>query len=675
MIETDIIEIQPFDFQAECLDAIEIAENSGANRALVIMAGGLGKTIVSALYFKKRRTKNPTARGLFLCHQNDILEQAQIEYSRVFGDSIEYGFFNGYEKTDTDSTMIFASFQTLRENLGVFRDDEFDYIVVDESHHSKAETFEPVILYFNPAFLLGITMISDRMDGLDIREIYGNEVFNLSLMEALARGYLCPIDYRLMTDEIGSLKTLSTAKGRLSIKKLNKLVFIPRRDGEIVSIIKKEMELLVEPRVMIFVQSVEHAELLAEMIPNAVPIHSKVSKNERCLRLQLFRQGVFKAMICIDAFNEGIDIKEANLIVFLRQTGLTTVFFEQLCRGLRLHSSKDKVVVLDFVANCERILAVYELWTKVKIERERVTRDQQPLMTPIEIISTVKKTNTCDQSTGGSKEKHFKKKTSSGELEPFNLNVDTVQFQEKIIPLIERINKIRESFYLTWQEASEAAKKLNISTVVDYIEKYKQDQKLPSLPSKYYDAFPGWYKFLGKDKKNFYSTWEEASVAAIALGIISMRDYHNNGKYKKDSKLPVLPQVYYPNFPGWHTFLGKDMGEFYRTWQEASEVVVKLQVISSEDYAIRFSLLKEVDKKLHFRPSAYYEDFPGWDVFLDRKGREFYSTWELAAEAVRKLSILSFVEYRKRYKEDIKLPMWPSTFYKDFPGWDMFFSK
>ena len=57
-------------------------------------------------------------------------------------------------------------------------------MVVDESHHSEANTFKETIQYFEPRILLGMTATPDRMDGKDIRGIFGDELINLSLAQA-----------------------------------------------------------------------------------------------------------------------------------------------------------------------------------------------------------------------------------------------------------------------------------------------------------------------------------------------------------------------------------------------------------------------------------------------------------------------------------------------------------
>jgi superfamily II DNA or RNA helicase len=652
-------EIIPFPYQSECLEVLTTVEKT-QNAALVVMAGGLGKTILSALNVKRRFNTFGESRCLFLGYQNDVLEQAEIDYRKVFKNEVTYGFFHGEEKSNFRANIIFASFQTMRENLDFYTRQDFDIIVVDESHHSMAETYEKVIRYFIPKFLLGITMIPDRLDGLDIREIYGKEVYSITVVDALARGLLCPVDYRMMTDEIGSLKRLKTKHGRLSIRLLNRTIFIPKRDEEIAEIIKSQIKALDNPRAMIFCSSIEHAEILASMIPGSIPLHSGISKVERKVRLELFRNGSFKAAICVDMFNESLNIREANLIVFLRLTASPNIFYNQLARGLRLFPGKDKVIVLDFVANCERALAVYELWAKVKTEREQLLATIQKEIKLPQRKSEISKSKSIMTSPSVKMQK-----VQKDSIEPFSLNVEDVEFQEKIIPIIAMIRKIREGFYETWEEASGAAIKLGIVSQTDYNAKYKKDSKLVSLPRLYYENFPGWYIFLSKEKKDFYGTWQEASKAAIKLGIKDGVEY--DAKYKQDPKLPRAPENY-KNFPNWFTFLGKEIPpNKYLTWQEASKAAVKLGIRNFDEYMAK----RELDPKLPASPHSFYLNFPGLVTFLEK----YYRTWEEAGKAALKVGITSGEDYKKRYQNDPKLVSSPDSYYEDFPGWHKFLGK
>jgi superfamily II DNA or RNA helicase len=84
-------------------------------------------------------------------------------------------------------------------------------------------------------------------------------------------------------------------------------------------------------------------------------------------------------VLTVDKFNEGIDVPEANIIVFLRSTASKTIFFQQLGRGLRHAVGKEKVIILDYVANCNRLEMVYALWRQVRNRRGELGLSNQHL--------------------------------------------------------------------------------------------------------------------------------------------------------------------------------------------------------------------------------------------------------------------------------------------------------
>ncbi|MEK7644709.1 MAG: zinc-ribbon domain-containing protein [Patescibacteria group bacterium] len=381
----------PFEYQAECCGKISEARAAGANKALVVMASGLGKTVTSAFDVQKWFADQGRGRLLYLCHQNEILHQASATFQSVLGPDYRFGLFNGHEKRIHQADCVFASLRTvLKHGRDVFRPNEFDYVVVDESHHTPAPTYLSAVQFFTPKFLLGLTATPDRRDGLSIRSVYGNEVYYLPLEEALSRGLLTPVDYRLVTDDI-SVGDVKTRDG-LTVDDLDEQVFVPKQDREVASVILRHAKELTEPRTIVFANSIAHADRISKLLPESVTIHSKVSAKERMVRLELFRLGLVQTVVTVDCFNEGVDIPQANLIVFLRSTASLTIFFQQLGRGLRRYEGKEKVRVLDFVGNCKRIMMLKEL-SDVTQRRER-TRLSKPLgPRSVKDIAGVEKTN------------------------------------------------------------------------------------------------------------------------------------------------------------------------------------------------------------------------------------------------------------------------------------------
>lgn len=119
-----------------------------------------------------------------------------------------------------------------------------------------------------------------------------------------------------------------------------------------------------------------------------------------------------------------------------------------------------------------------------------------------------------------------------------------------------------KNFYPTWQEASAAAISLGIDSYIGY--DHRLDERLPSVPSVYYKDFPGWREFLSLTKAEKYPTWQEASAAAIDMYIYDRKRYRL--KYDRDPKLPRVPEYFYKDFPGWKVFLGHSLTEKARNY-------------------------------------------------------------------------------------------------------------
>ena len=183
-------------------EALQKLEESTEHRGVIVMPTGIGKTFLAVLWFKKQLEVNPKARLLFICHNQDILSQAnEKEFQTGLQDfNISYGYYNSIDKDDTQ--CIFATTQTLARNLNKFRKDYFDYIIVDECHHYQARTFKKVLEYFTPAFMLGLTATPYRMDGLDIFKILGNKIYETKISDAIKQGLLSRINYYCVDNDI-----------------------------------------------------------------------------------------------------------------------------------------------------------------------------------------------------------------------------------------------------------------------------------------------------------------------------------------------------------------------------------------------------------------------------------------------------------------------------------------
>lgn len=356
-------QVEVRDYQIEALDAIDQNERQGNRASLIVMAPGLGKTTVMAADMRRRLLRDPDARGLFLNDNNDILNQAHDRFKTIVGDEFKFGLFSGDGRDYDEVSILFASFQVMRNWHPAFLRDEFEFGAVDEGHHAKADTYEPTLRYFDFEHLIGVTATPDRMDVKDIRDIFGHERYSITLEEAIRRKLLASVDYHVITDEVIDERRLIDDYGdEYPFSQLDRKIFVPKRDDEIARIIHEYAEGIEQVKRIVFCSSIEDAINFAGYFPKGDAYHSELTRTERRRLLEAFKTGDIDTICAVDGFNEGIDIPDANQIVFKRQTGSKRIYLQQLGRGLRKTKNKKRVQILDLVGNAERLLMVDRVW-------------------------------------------------------------------------------------------------------------------------------------------------------------------------------------------------------------------------------------------------------------------------------------------------------------------------
>lgn len=331
------------------------------------MASGLGKTLTAAFDIEQFFQQHPNARVLVLCHRENILLQNKYKLRKYFGDEYSYGMFTGSEKTTRLTDFTFATFQTMRDHREEFFIDAFEYIVVDEAHHSPAATYKPTIDYFETEFLLGLSGTPERMDGKDILEIYEQTLYSMDVYDGWNSGFLARVEYYLMLNDLneqGFKNALDpkNANVKLSVAQLDKTIFSEKLEEEIVKSIYQQTADLDDPTMFVFCNSITQAEsLLPYFQGKTAMIHSKQSRKANQAIIDRFYAGEIRTVLSIDMLNEGIDVPAANVVVFMRATDSKTVFMQQLCRGARIQDGKITMRVLDFVANIQRFKDILEM--------------------------------------------------------------------------------------------------------------------------------------------------------------------------------------------------------------------------------------------------------------------------------------------------------------------------
>ena len=335
---TSYFDIKPFHYQKEILEKLEV-ERAVHNRYknLLVAATGTGKTVISAFDYKNFRNSNKSSRLLFVAHRKEILQQAKATFQGVLKDN-NFGdlWVDGLEPNSNE--YVFASVQTLNNRINKINlsADYYDFIIIDEVHHIEAKTYRPVLEYFKPKILLGLTATPERMDGADILKDFCDRIAaEIRLPDALNKKLLSPFQYFGITDSI-DLTNVKWEKGKYVASELTSVYTKNNvRVGEIISNLQKYTHDINDVRAIGFCVTIEHAVFMADKFSlaglNACSLTSKNSNDRDKIREQ-FKKKNINYLFVVDIFNEGVDIPEIDTVLFLRPTESLTVFLQQLGR-------------------------------------------------------------------------------------------------------------------------------------------------------------------------------------------------------------------------------------------------------------------------------------------------------------------------------------------------------
>lgn len=338
--------INPNSMQRKALRELRRYRDTGVKKALIISATGSGKTYLSAFDARNYGAK----RLLYIVHRESILKDAKESFVKVFGAERSYGFYTGNENS-LEADFIFATSNMLGRHLDSFKKDEFDYIIYDEVHHVVAENGKRIFEYFEPEFILGLTATPERMDNQDIFNLFDQNVpFELRLRDAINNDLVVPFHYYGIRDQLVDYSSKDKMTIAKNIAEQNNIEFI-----------KSQIEKYRKPgeklKCIAFCTNIQSCRLMAEeLYEEGYHTISLTGINDTGVRIKAFKDlqddnNSLEIICTVDILNEGVDIPQVNMVLFLRPTESQTVFIQQLGRGLRKYPGKDYVTVLDFIGN------------------------------------------------------------------------------------------------------------------------------------------------------------------------------------------------------------------------------------------------------------------------------------------------------------------------------------
>ena len=336
-------EFRPNAMQIDALESLEQLREKGADKGLIISATGTGKTFLSAFDVKRVGPK----RMLFIVHRRTIAEKSMESYRAIMPE-VDMALYSGAGR-DASVDYLFATIQSIANDLEKFDPDSFDYIVIDETHRAEASTYKRVMDYFKPMFMLGMTATPERTDGIHVFSLFDHNIaYEIRLHQALKEEMLVPFHYYGVTDLAidGQQIEDNTEFNKLtSPERIRHILHFANFYGACDSSIKG----------LVFVSSIDEAVKMSEQFNQAgiytVALTGRDSHEQRQSAIEQLERGELRYIITVDIFNEGVDVPSVNQVLMIRPTQSAIIFVQQLGRGLRKADDKQYLTVVDFIAN------------------------------------------------------------------------------------------------------------------------------------------------------------------------------------------------------------------------------------------------------------------------------------------------------------------------------------
>lgn len=291
---------------------------------------------------------------LIIAHRIELIEQISESLNKY---NVEHGIIAGGKERTPRAQIQVASIQTIthRTNRDVAENLNVDFIIVDEAHHSIANSYRKLWSLYSDAKKLGVTATPWRMSHLGFTSIYDKLIQSEPVKDFISKGWLAPYIYYSLTpnsiiqDRIKAINEFDI-EGDYKVSAIEKVV-----DNRSIraNLLNSYLKYAKGKKGIIYSVSRKHSDHICNEFKSAgikiVRIDNETPREERRLYVQRFKNGLIDIIVNVDIFSEGFDCPDIEFIQLARPTKSLVKYLQQVGRGLRPTKGKSKCVILDNV--------------------------------------------------------------------------------------------------------------------------------------------------------------------------------------------------------------------------------------------------------------------------------------------------------------------------------------
>lgn len=319
-----------------------------ARRVLGVFPTGAGKTTIIGSIVQDALAKGK--RVVVMAHREELITQIcdRLALFGIFAAIIKAG-----HPEDPSNPVQVASVQSLAGRMD--RHACPDLLIVDEAHHSLAQTYLDILNAWPATRVLGLTATPWRLDGRGLGEVYGALVVGPTVGELIEQGHL--VRARVLGSTRGlDWSGVASRAGDFDVAALEKAVERSGLDGDAVRDFARVFPF--EGTAVAFCVSVAHARRVAEAFSAAgIPAAVLTGSDKDAHRKQVLEDlgtGAVRVLCSVDVISEGFDLPAIGAVILLRPTKSLSLFLQQVGRALRPAPGKEWAWVFDHAGNSLR---------------------------------------------------------------------------------------------------------------------------------------------------------------------------------------------------------------------------------------------------------------------------------------------------------------------------------
>lgn len=321
------------------------------------MPTGTGKTFLFTSIIKDLinhyKATHTTLNILVVAHRTELLDQISTSLRKY---DIPHGFIQGSREQHLWQRVQVASIfsiLTSRNEINVRRKN-FDYIIIDEAHHSLADTYKRLFETFPEAKKLGVTATPWRLNHEPFTSLYQTLITTPQVSWFIKEGLLADFDYVSIKPDSSIQQLVNSTEVSTTGDFVGSELDIAFNNQRIRSKVYDSYKKYAYGRKgIIFAINKEHAANLAALYcskgVNAVAIDCDTPKEERKMLIEEFKRGIIKVLVNVEIFTEGFDCPDVSFIQLARPTCSLALYLQQVGRGLRVVPGKERTIIIDNV--------------------------------------------------------------------------------------------------------------------------------------------------------------------------------------------------------------------------------------------------------------------------------------------------------------------------------------